>query len=423
MILTSLEISNFRKIKQAVIEFHGSGIQVIEGANKSGKTTIAQSIAITLGGAKQVTPGMITLGEESAEIIAKTDDGLQIRTLIKDKTTQEVSRLDVETGRYSKITGGVREFIDSLRSGLEMPWSMQYMTDTKVIEALKEKTGTSQKVYEIDNRIKSLEEQRTQCGREKKNIGIPNAVLKAEHPESIDVILEEKKAKQQILQDVKNEYEKLRDYLSREVVNIQDIPSFNLFMANVGGCEKSLLNTLKDIPVTKEADIDAIDVKIADWHKLEQSAVSYDAYVRHVEKVEELEAEYESFTTKIEEARTERKKVLASMSVGIKGLEITEDGQLLHNGVLRGITETNKVSNWSTAENIQVFFGIGACFAGELKMLIVDNAESLDKKSTDVISSWAESNDFLVILLKVADMPEELEDNIIYVKEGEVSTK
>jgi hypothetical protein len=58
-----------------------------------------------------------------------------------------------------------------------------------------------------------------------------------------------------------------------------------------------------------------------------------------------------------------------------------------------------------------------------MKVIIVDNAESLDSKTTAIISDWAEKSSLLVILLKVADVPESLEDGIVYVREGEVVTK
>jgi DNA repair ATPase RecN len=92
MLLKRIEIRNVRKIKQADIDFHGPGLQVIQGKNKSGKSTLAQSIALTLEGTKALNPGIITHGEEQAEIIAFTDDGLQIKTVIKD------SGRDVRTG-------------------------------------------------------------------------------------------------------------------------------------------------------------------------------------------------------------------------------------------------------------------------------------------------------------------------------------
>jgi predicted transcriptional regulator len=107
----------------------------------------------------------------------------------------------------------------------------------------------------------------------------------------------------------------------------------------------------------------------------------------------------------------------------MKGLVIGEDNLLYHNGALRGITETNRAGNWSTAESVKVFFTIGASFSGELRVLVVDNAESLDDKTARAISDWAETAEFLVILLKVASVPEELEEGIVYIREGEIITK
>jgi predicted ATP-binding protein involved in virulence len=92
MLLKSLEILNMRKVRQAVIEFHGAEVQVIQGANMSGKTIIGQSIALTMNGSKEFTLGMITHGEEKAEVIAYTDDGLEIRTVASDKVEQTVKQ-------------------------------------------------------------------------------------------------------------------------------------------------------------------------------------------------------------------------------------------------------------------------------------------------------------------------------------------
>jgi hypothetical protein len=111
------------------------------------------------------------------------------------------------------------------------------------------------------------------------------------------------------------------------------------------------------------------------------------------------------------------------MKLRVTGLEIGEDNMLYHNGVLRGITKSNKTGNWSTSESVQVFFGLGSRFAGKMKVLVVDNAESLDAKTTETITAWADTAGFLVIMLRVAEMPEELEEGVIYIREGEVLTK
>ena len=159
MLLKKIEIRNVRKIKQAEIEFHGKGLQVIQGLNKSGKSTIGQAIALTLGGVKDVVPGMIKLGENKAEVIAYTDDGLKIRTTIDKQVRQEISTLNEKLGHYEKVSGGVRSFLDSIRSGLEAPFAIKDWTDEDVIELIKERCGVSDDIEKLDKEIKSLEEE------------------------------------------------------------------------------------------------------------------------------------------------------------------------------------------------------------------------------------------------------------------------
>jgi DNA repair exonuclease SbcCD ATPase subunit len=196
MLLKRLEIRNCRKVRQADIEFHGPGLQVIQGANESGKTTLAQSIAITFGGPKEVVPGMVSHGEEQAEIIAYTDNELKIRTVIQGGAKQTVFQKDETTGRYVSVSGGVRAFLDSLRSGLELPWAMRDWTDAKIIELLKDKTGLTEKIAEIDAAIRAKETARTETGRDIKRFGTLDPIGEAKHPDPVDSIqAEREKAK------------------------------------------------------------------------------------------------------------------------------------------------------------------------------------------------------------------------------------
>jgi hypothetical protein len=175
--------------------------------------------------------------------------------------------------------------------------------------------------------------------------------------------------------------------------------------------------------VYTQADIDAFDTKLSAWYEVEQKAATYDRYIAAKNEWDRLTCLYDDLTLDVEDIRAKRKKTLSDMKLGVKGLEIGEDNCLYHNGALRGITDTNKVGNWSTAESVQVFFGLGARFSGDMKVLVVDNAESLDAKTTGAITQWAEKAGFLVIMLRVAETPEELEEGVIYIREGEVLTK
>lgn len=419
MLLKKIEIYNVRKLKQAELEFYGPGVQVIQGLNKSGKTTIAQAIALSFGGTKDFVPGMVSLGAEQAEIIAYTDDKLKIRTVITDKVNQDVSRLDEHTGRYAKVSGGVRAFLDSLRSGLEMPWVIKDWTDEAIIELLKERTGVTKRITEIDEGLKKLEEARTQCGRDKKRLGSPTPVPKAEHGKPIDELQEEKEKATEFLNTIKNSFEKVAAEI--RTAPFESEADIDFIIERLTKAKSNLHTWLKKQKkqYTLE-DIQKIDNAILEWNKNEVAANAYDKYLADVAEIEKLDKEYSDFNVKIEAKRQERKNVLASMELGVAGLEINENNQLVHNGAIRGITKSNVIGNWSTAQSIQVFFSLGVRFAGELKMMVIDNAESLDDEHTTIISQWAEKLGFLVILLKVGDVPEEKDEDVIYLKNGEV---
>jgi DNA repair exonuclease SbcCD ATPase subunit len=422
MILKRIEIRNIRKIKQADIEFHGPGLQVIQGKNKSGKSTIAQSIALTLEGPRSFNPGMITRGEEQAEVIAYTDDGLQIKTSIKDSVKQTVSHFDEGMGRYVNVSGGVRAFLDSLRSGLEMPWALRNMTDAKIIEILKDRAGISQKIAEIDAVIRDKETARTEVGRDKKKIGeLGQAPEKIEHPPAMDELKTERETAVKFLEVQREALEKAAEYIRSKCTfsTVEDIAAMKTVIDATVKRAREIIGVAGK-PYTR-TDIDDMDRRFVDWNTEEENAKKWDAYCEKKKNIELLTEQYEALTQEIGALRESRKKALSGITL-IKGLEIGEDNMLYNKGILRGITDANKIDNWSTAESVQVFFSIGAAFSGKMKVLVVDNAESLDSDTTEAISKWAEKHEFLVILLKVADVPAELEEGIIYLKEGEVLT-
>jgi DNA repair exonuclease SbcCD ATPase subunit len=425
MLLKRLEIRNIRKVKQADIDFHGPGLQIIQGMNQSGKTTIAQCIALSLEGPKSFTPGMISQGEEQAEIMAyiEGDQDLKIRTVISDSVKQTVSKKDETTGKYAALSGGVRAFLDSIRSGLEMPWAMRDMTDARIIEILKDRAGITQQIAEIDAAIKDKEAVRTETGRDKKRLGTKNPVKEVKHPDPIETIQAERAVAAEYLNKLRDTLVRASDYIRSKCVfnSIADIEALNDVIKK---SVETVKGHLKDDKVYTQADIDRMDSQIAAWVEEERKAKDYDDYIAWKTDLDNLTAQYEAQTEEINALRENRKKTLAAMELGVPGLVIgDEDNLLYHNGVVRGITDTNRIGNWSTAESVKVFFSIGASFCGDLRVLVVDNAESLDEKTTKAISGWAETAEFLVILLKVASVPEELEEGIIYVRNGEVLKK
>jgi DNA repair ATPase RecN len=424
MLISRLEIRNVRKIKQAEIDFHGPGVQVIEGINRSGKTTIGQAIAITMNGPKDFTPGMIRNGEEEAEIIAYTDNELKIRTVIGKSVKQTVGQYDEALGKHINLAGGVRAFLDSICSGLEQPWSFRDVPDVDVVEMLLSRSGASEEIAIIDAELADKERLRTEAGRDRKRLGDPGRPLeKAEHPAPIDGI----KAERQKTREYQEVYGKAqgaaREAVQRAVAatyTFEDLEGVVPLLKREVAAGRSKLTGYK---AYTKADVEALDSQITAWFDIEEKAKKYDTYLEKKNQCDALDKLYADLAGEIGNLRARRKKALTDMNLRVAGLEIGEDNMLYHNGVLRGITKANRTSNWSTSESVQVFFSLGARFAGKMKVLVVDNAESLDTETTNTITHWAEKSGFLVIMLRVAEVPEELEEGVIYIREGEVLKK
>jgi hypothetical protein len=138
---------------------------------------------------------------------------LKIRTVISDSVKQTVSKKDETSGKYAALSGGVRTFIDSIRSGLEMPWAMRDMTDARIIEILKDRAGITQKIAEIDAAIKDKEAVRTETGRDKKKLGTKDPVKEMRHPDPIESIQTERAAAAEYLNKLRDTLVKASDYI------------------------------------------------------------------------------------------------------------------------------------------------------------------------------------------------------------------
>jgi hypothetical protein len=336
---------------------------------------------------------------------------------------QTVARYDEGLGRHVNVSGGVRAFLDSICSGLEQPWAFRDAPDADIIETLMSRSGASEKIAAIDAELREKEIQRTEAGRDKKRMGEPVPVEKAERPAPIDGIKAEREKALQCQKVRSQALEEARAAVQKAVAaanSLEELEEAALLAKRAAGAAREKLAAVKNYT---RADIDVFDQKLSAWHESDRKAADYDRYLAAKNEWDRLTCLYDDLTLDIEGLRAKRKRTLSDMSLGVKGLEIGEDNMLYHSGVLRGITKSNKTGNWSTSESVQVFFGLGARFAGKMKVLVVDNAESLDAKTTGAITAWAEKSGFLVIMLRVAEAREELEEGVIYIREGEVMAK
>ena len=189
--------------------------------------------------------------------------------------------------RYTKVTGGVREFLNSIRSGLETPWEMKDMTDEAIISLLKDKCGISAKVAEVEAKTKQKEQTRTEIGRDIKRMGDIVEVEKVDHAESIDVL---KKKKADIDATMSANRESFRQFSDsmRSECNFSSLEEIDLFYKVVKTEHEALKSILSKRVAYSGQDLEDVDQGIADYYDTEKQADAYDAYVLKLAEKEKV---------------------------------------------------------------------------------------------------------------------------------------
>ena len=113
--------------------------------------------------------------------------------------------------------------------------------------------------------------------------------------------------------------------------------------------------------------------------------------------VEELSAQSEELTRKIELARELPAQILAEAKLPIEGLTVENGIPLIH-----GLP----ISNLSDGELLELCVDISVCKPGQLEIILVDGAERLDKESRDRLYAKCKEKGLQLIATRVTDSDE-----------------
>jgi DNA repair exonuclease SbcCD ATPase subunit len=156
----SLSVTNFKKIKAAVIDAAGRPVVEVAGKNAAGKSSALDAIEAALAGARAIPERPIRTGQETARIVCKLDSYTVTRTFEADGT----SKLIV-VDKDGKSPGG-QTFLDTLTGkGIAFdPLAFQRMEAPKQLETLRRLVGLD--LTDLTNQIKALDLDRADAGRD-----------------------------------------------------------------------------------------------------------------------------------------------------------------------------------------------------------------------------------------------------------------
>lgn len=413
MHIVELKVENFKRIVAAHIEPQGQMV-LLGGDNGAGKTSVLDAIMGALAGGKALPERPLRKGADKGSVEVDLG-GVEIRRTF---TAGGGSTLRVATkdgANYSRA----QEWLDA-RIGQIACDPLAFMREPAKAQAERLRQIAGIDTAALDAERASLYQQRTDVGRDAKRErgaadslpSYPDAPDAEVQPEIVQVSaiaaeLSEAERTQRGAADAASAAKRSADRsldVHRAVERLR---------AELEQAEADLVTARRSAQAAKEAadkarddaiDPEPIRDRLAgleqenDRARQEAAAVNrqVQANRRKAEQVSRAEAEearYSGLTEAIAEVDRRKREMLAAADLPVPGLDLTEDGGVLYQGV--------PLSQASGAEQIRVSMAVALAGRPEIRVVLIRDASLLDSKSLALVAGVAAEHDAQVWLERV----------------------
>lgn len=400
--IVELRIQNVKKIKAARIRPDASGLVVVQGKNRAGKSSVLDAIAIALGGSSETCAEPVRRGSEDGTI--QIDLGsLQVRRRItaEGKTTLTVSNRDGARFQspQSLLDGlvGKKIAFDPLAFFRDPP--------AKQSETLRKLLGLD--FSAIDDKIVDVYKKRTEIGRDIASLKAQLAAIPA--PSGVAL-----PAEPIALNDVLAEIDRATDVNTANATKRSNASAANAQVAatvakldaarrEVARLAGILAQDQEKLRIANEAAADLQDVDLSVIRSRAREIETTNGLVRQQQqrvlfekRIASWESMREAATNELEELDRSKEVLLAETKMPIDGLGFTPEGIRL-NGV--------PLEQASSAEQLRVSVAIGAAMNPQLRILLLRDGSLLDAESFEAVREMATKHNMQVWIERVEDGP------------------
>lgn len=387
MKIVSLDINNILRLTAVHINPDGS-VVILGGQNGEGKTSVLDSIEMTLAGASSHPDRPIHDDEEKGTVEIDLGDMIVTRTFRDSGSTNLV----VES-KEGAVFKSPQKMLDELTGKIAFdPIKFATMDDKARTETLRELVGIDFSVQ--DGKRQKLYTERTEVNREATMLkGQIDALKEFKHEQAVNVpeLMKEFEA----AQEHNTGYEET--VKSIEVVE-DGLASFKKDLANTLAMLESIKNNIKrlsdsrvDLKFQLEKhtviEVEPIRDKIA-------NAENINRYIERKDLAEAKEKEARVLTSSIKKIDTEKAEKLSSIIFPIDGLSLGDDG-VIFNGL--------PFNQASSAEQLRVAVAMGIAMNPKLKVLLIRDGSLLDDDSLAMVAGMAEEADAQVWIERVGE--------------------
>lgn len=378
MKITKLQAENFKKIKAVQITPKGNIIK-ITGKNAQGKTSILDSIFMTLAGRKGAKE--VTKPVRDGELQAKVVIDLGEYQVTREWNGNGNTRLTIESD--GAVYKSPQSVLDKIIGDLTFdPLEFSRMDEKKQKELLIGLLGIQDKIDELELRYENISQDRLFCGRELKTVkGNFDSIAMpvGEKPEFIRI----DDLQSQLLTAERNNVE--HEYLVKAIENIDY--SIADLTSKIEQLKRDKKNYSEKLKTTRVVDISNLKSKIEKARENNKKLEDHNNYLSSKEKLEKKELEYLEYTEKIKAIVEEKNKIVSDSKLPVDGLNVTGIG-VTYNGV--------PFKDLSSAEKLKISLSIAMTMNPKLKVIRITDGSLLDSENMKVIESMANENDYQI---------------------------
>ena len=402
MKINELQIENVKRIKAVSLKPTQSGLTIIGGKNRQGKTSVLDAITWALGGddfrpSEPAREGSAT----PPHIRIRMSNGLLVERKGKNSALKVTDPSGQKAGQQLLNT-----FVEKL--AINLPKFMEASGKEKA-RTLLQIIGVGPQLAELEQREKDLYQERLYVGRtadqkEKFAAEQPYYPDAPEEPVSAADLI---RMQQEILAR-NGENQRKRDRLKEitfEKYRVYD--EIQRLEQQIAALEERMTERKAAYEKVSEDESiamrDAADLKDESTAELEASIADIDEINRKVranldkskaeDDAQDYRRQYASLTTQIDEVRKQKTSLLNSAELPLPELSV-KDGELIYQG--------KKWDNMSGADQLKVSTAIVRKLNPECGFVLLDKLEQMDLDSLEEFGAWLEAEGLQAIATRVS---------------------
>lgn len=407
MKIIELRAENIKRIKAVEIRPQGNMV-VIEGKNEQGKSSIMDSIAWVLGGAKLVDSKPIRNGQKKAEISVEIGPYVITRTFTQKGTYLKVANKDGLTAQKAQT------FLDDKIGELSFdPLAFITKSNQERLEILKKCVGIS---FDEENaKYGGVFEKRTLMNRDLDRV--------KKELETYQEIPDLKEVR--VLADINKDYNDAKEF-NREIENaIEEIVDINDMIRDKQKSIKEYQQKIielnnqveklqesrvkyEELSKTSPKDLLPIEKEMEEAQQVGEIQYKITRKSELEEQEKKLSKKTEKMTGELNQIKQKKQEMIEKAKMPVKGLDIREDDVYY---------KKIPFSQVSQSEQIEVSMAIAIAQNPKVKIVRIMDGSLLDADKMKKIEEIANKHDFQIWIERVAD---EKTKGAIYIEDGEV---